>query len=44
MVLLSRLAYAALAMLAMSSLARAEEGFPFGTEMTLEALPQTGSK
>ncbi|WP_061026668.1 META domain-containing protein [Bradyrhizobium sp. CCH5-F6] len=44
MVLLSRLAYAALAMLAMSSLARAEEGFPFGTEMTLEALPQPGSK
>lgn len=44
MVLLSRLAYAALAMLAMSSLARAEEEFPFGTEMTLEALPQPGSK
>ena len=44
MVLLSRLAYAALAMLAMYSLARAEEGFPFGTEMTLEALPQPGSK
>jgi hypothetical protein len=31
-------------MLAMSTLARAEEGFPFGTEMTLEALPQAGSK
>ena len=27
-------------MLAMSTLARAQEGFPFGTEMTLEALPQ----
>ncbi len=24
--------------------ARAEEGFPFGTEMTLEAAPQPGSK
>jgi META domain len=24
--------------------ARAEDGFPFGTEMTLEALPQPGSK
>ena len=24
--------------------ARAEEGFPFGAEMTLEALPQPGSK
>jgi hypothetical protein len=24
--------------------ARAEEGFPFGTEMTMEALPQPGSK
>ncbi len=24
--------------------ARAEEGFPFGLEMTLEALPQPGSK
>ena len=35
---------AAVAMLAMSTLARAEDGFPFGTEMTLEALPQPGSK
>ena len=34
----------AVAMLAMSTLARAEDGFPFGTEMTLEALPQPGSK
>jgi heat shock protein HslJ len=31
-------------MLAVSTLARAEDGFPFGTEMTLEALPQAGSK
>jgi heat shock protein HslJ len=31
-------------MLALSTLARAQEGFPFGTEMTLEALPQAGSK
>ncbi|MEZ2142554.1 META domain-containing protein [Bradyrhizobium sp. DN5] len=44
MVLLKRLVCAAIAMLAMSTLARAEEGFPFGTEMTLEALPQPGSK
>ncbi|PSO33596.1 META domain-containing protein [Bradyrhizobium sp. MOS002] len=35
---------AAVAMLAMSTLARAEDGFPFGTEITLEALPQPGSK
>ena len=39
-----RLVCAALAMLAMPTLARAEDGFPFGTEMTLEALPQAGSK
>ncbi|WP_439359834.1 META domain-containing protein [Bradyrhizobium sp. DASA03007] len=44
MVLLKRLVCAAVAMLAMSTLARAEDGFPFGTEMTLEALPQPGSK
>ncbi|RZM98417.1 heat-shock protein [Bradyrhizobium genosp. SA-3] len=44
MVSLKRLVCAAAAMLAMSTLARAEEGFPFGTEMTLEALPQPGSK
>lgn len=35
-------AVAALGLLAGS--ARAEDGFPFGTEMTLEALPQAGSK
>ncbi|MBP0110825.1 MULTISPECIES: META domain-containing protein [Bradyrhizobium] len=44
MVSLLRLVCAVVAMLAMSTLARAEEGFPFGTEMTLEALPQAGSK
>ncbi|WP_407116775.1 META domain-containing protein [Bradyrhizobium sp. LMG 9283] len=44
MVSLKRLVCAAVAMLAMFTLARAEEGFPFGTEMTLEALPQAGSK
>lgn len=41
---LQRWVCAAVAMLAMSTLAQAEEGFPFGTEMTLEALPQAGSK
>jgi hypothetical protein len=35
---------AAVAVLAMAVAARAEEGFPFGTEMTLEAVPQPGSK
>ncbi|OAF16175.1 META domain-containing protein [Bradyrhizobium neotropicale] len=35
---------AAVAVLLMSGVASAEEGFPFGTEMTLEALPQPGSK
>ncbi|MBR0810427.1 MULTISPECIES: META domain-containing protein [Bradyrhizobium] len=44
MVLLKRLVCAAVAVLAMSTLAGAQEGFPFGTEMTLEALPQAGSK
>ncbi|KQT15894.1 MULTISPECIES: META domain-containing protein [unclassified Bradyrhizobium] len=44
MVSLKRLMCAAVAMLAMSTFARAQEGFPFGTEMTLEALPQAGSK
>lgn len=44
MVSLKRLMCAAVAMLAMSTFARAQEGFPFGTEMTLEALPQPGSK
>jgi len=44
MVSLKRLVCTAVAILAMSTLARAEDGFPFGTEMTLEALPQPGSK
>ena len=44
MVSLKHLVCAAVAVLAMSTLARAEDGFPFGTEMTLEALPQAGSK
>ncbi|WP_028134317.1 META domain-containing protein [Bradyrhizobium japonicum] len=44
MVGFKRLVCAAVAMVAMSTPARAEDGFPFGTEMTLEALPQAGSK
>ena len=44
MVSLKRMVCAAAALLAMSVVARAEEGFPFGTEMTLEAVPQPGSK
>lgn len=44
MVLVKRMMFAAVAVLLMSVAARAEEGFPFGTEMTLEAVPQPGSK
>ncbi|WP_409191823.1 META domain-containing protein [Bradyrhizobium sp. RDM4] len=44
MVSLKRMVCAAAVVLAISTVARAEEGFPFGTEMTLEALPQPGSK
>lgn len=44
MVSLKQMVCVAVAMLAMSTLARAEDGFPFGTELTLEALPQAGSK
>ncbi len=44
MVSCKRLMCAVVAMLAISTLARAQEGFPFGTEMTLEAQPQAGSK
>lgn len=44
MVSLKQMVCAAAAMLLMSAGARAEEGFPFGTEMTLEAVPQAGSK
>ena len=41
---LKQMVCAAVALLVMSAVARAEEGFPFGTEMTLEAVPQPGSK
>ncbi|MGY4500724.1 heat shock protein HslJ [Bradyrhizobium sp. GM24.11] len=44
MVLVKRMTFAAVAVLLMSVAARAEEGFPFGTKMTLEAVPQPGSK
>jgi heat shock protein HslJ len=44
MVLFKRMVCAAAAVRAMSASARAEEGFPFGAEMTLEAVPQPGSK
>lgn len=44
MVSIKQFVYATVAMLAMSTVARAEDGFPFGSEMTLEALPQPGSK
>ena len=44
MVSLKRMVCAAVAVLSMSVAARAEDGFPFGTEMTLEAVPQPGSK
>jgi hypothetical protein len=44
MVSLKQMVCAVAAVLAMSSVARAQEGFPFGTELTLEAAPQPGSK
>lgn len=44
MVSVKRMVCAAVGMLLMSVAAHAEEGFPFGTEMTLEAVPQPGSK
>jgi hypothetical protein len=44
MVSLKRMVCVVVAMLAMSAAARAEDDFPFGTEMTMEALPQPGSK
>ncbi|SFI81437.1 META domain-containing protein [Bradyrhizobium sp. Gha] len=44
MVSLKQMVCGAAALLVMSAVARAEEGFPFGTEMTMEALPQPGSK
>ena len=39
-----RMLCAMVAVLAMPAAARAQEGFPFGSEMTLEAVPQPGSK
>ncbi|MBW7962812.1 META domain-containing protein [Bradyrhizobium sp. BR 10261] len=44
MVLLKRIMGGAAALLVMSVGAHSEEGFPFGAEMTLEAVPQPGSK
>ena len=44
MVSLKQMVCATAALLVISAVARAEEGFPFGTEMTLEAVPQPGSK
>jgi heat shock protein HslJ len=44
MISVKQMVCAAAAVLLMSGAARAEDGFPFGTEMTLEALPQPGSK
>lgn len=44
MVSLKQMVCVTVALLAMSAVACAEDGFPFGTEMTLEALPQPGSK
>ena len=44
MLSLKQVVCAAAAVLVTCTVARAEEGFPFGTEMTLEAVPQPGSK
>lgn len=44
MVSVKRTACAAVALWLVAGSAWAEEGFPFGTEMTMEALPQPGSK
>ncbi len=44
MVSVKRMACAAVALWLVAASARAQEGFPFGTEMTMEALPQPGSK
>ena len=44
MVSFKRMVCAVAAVLLVSVAAHAEEGFPFGTEMTLEAVPQPGSK
>lgn len=44
MVSVKQIACAVAALWLLAGSARAQEGFPFGTEMTLEALPQAGSK
>ena len=44
MVSVKRIVCAVAALWLVGGSARAEEGFPFGMELTLEALPQPGSK
>lgn len=44
MVSFQRIFFAAAMVVLTSGAAQAADGFPFGTEMTLEALPQPGSK
>lgn len=44
MISVKQIACALAALWLLAGGARAQEGFPFGTEMTLEALPQAGSK
>ncbi|MGV7212397.1 META domain-containing protein [Bradyrhizobium sp. UFLA05-112] len=44
MVSVKQMVCAAAAVVLMAGASHAEDGFPFGSEMTLEALPQQGSK
>ena len=44
MVSVKKIVCAAAALWLVGGVARAQEGFPFGMELTLEALPQPGSK
>ena len=44
MISVKQIAWAVAALWLLAGSARAQDGFPFGTEMTLEALPQAGSK
>ncbi len=44
MISVKQIAWAVAGLWLLAGSARAEEGFPFGSEMTLEALPQAGSK
>lgn len=44
MISVKQIAWGMAALWLMAGSARAQERFPFGTEMTLEALPQAGSK